>query len=88
MDLNISGETLSVKIADQSKLILKQNAKQHFETERKTENGIEKISVQLKTVNSVITSAQLTVTIVPNDERREMVWWAVTARNSDDDPVI
>ncbi|HEY4326586.1 MAG TPA: hypothetical protein VGN20_21555 [Mucilaginibacter sp.] len=83
MELNISGETLSVKIANEPKLILKKYSKQHFEVERKTGNGIEKFSLQLKTVNSVITSAELTATIIPNDEQKEKVWWTVTARSSD-----
>jgi len=83
MDLNISGETLSIKIGNEPKLILTQYSKQHYETERKTKNGIEKFSVQLKTTNSVITCAEFTATIIPDDQKQKKVWWTVTARNSD-----
>lgn len=83
MDLNLSGNTLSVKIGNEPKLILTQYSNQYYETERKTKNGIEKFTLQLKTTNSVITSAELTATIIPNDEQQKKVWWTVTARNTD-----
>jgi hypothetical protein len=83
MDLNLSGNTLSVKIGNEPKLILTQHSNQYYETERKTKNGIEKFTLQLKTTNSVITSAELTATIIPDDEQQKKVWWTVTARNSD-----
>src|SRR5258707_15800918 len=53
MDLNISGETLSIKIGNEHKLVLTKYSKQYYETERKTKNGVEKFSVQLKTTNSI-----------------------------------
>ncbi len=83
MDLSLSGNTLSVKIGNEPKLILTQHSNQYYETERKTKNGIEKFTLQLKTTNSVITSAELTATIIPDDEQQKKVWWTVTARNSD-----
>jgi hypothetical protein len=83
MDLNLSGNTLSVKIGNEPKLILTQYSNQYYETERKTKKGIEKFTLQLKTTNSVITSAELTATIIPNDEQQKKVWWTVTARNTD-----
>jgi hypothetical protein len=83
MDLTLSGNTLSVKIANEPKLILTQHSNQYYETERKTKNGIEKFTLQLKTTNSVITSAELTATIIPDDEQQKKVWWTVTARNTD-----
>lgn len=83
MDLNLSGNTLSVKIGNEPKLILTQHSNQYYETERKTKNGVEKFTLQLKTTNSVITSAELTATIIPDDEQQKKVWWTVTARNTD-----
>src|SRR5260221_7147951 len=83
MDLSLSGNTLSVKIGNEPKLILTQHSNQYYETERKTKNGIEKFTLQLKTTNSIITSAELTATIIPDDEQQKKVWWTVTARNSD-----
>ena len=83
MDLNLSGNTLSVKIGNEPKLILTQHSNQYYETERKTKTGIEKFTLQLKTTNSVITSAELTATIIPDDEQKKKVWWTVTARNTD-----
>jgi hypothetical protein len=83
MDLNISGETLSVQIGNEPKLILTQYSKEYYETEIKTKNGIEKFSLQLKTTNSVIISAEFTATIIPNDEQHKKIWWTVTARNTD-----
>lgn len=83
MELNLSGNTLSVKIAGESELTLKKSSEQIFETERKTKDGIEKFSIKLKTTNSVITSAEFTGTIIPNGDQEKKVWWTVTARNSD-----
>ncbi|HEY2582687.1 MAG TPA: hypothetical protein VGI43_12815 [Mucilaginibacter sp.] len=88
MDLNISGDTLSVEIANEPKLVLTKYSERHFETERKTKNGIEKFSLQLTTINSVISSAELTAAIVPKNDQQEKVWWTVTARNSDQVPTL
>ena len=83
MDLSISGEKLSVKIGNEPKLVLTKYSGQCFVTERKTKNGIEKFSIQLKTTNSVVTSAEFTATVIPDDEKQKKVWWTITARTSD-----
>jgi hypothetical protein len=83
MDLNLSGSTLSVKIGNEPELVLTQTSDQYFETEKKTKDGVEKFSVKLKTVNSVITTAEFTGTIVPAGDEQKKEWWTVTARSSD-----
>lgn len=83
MDLKISGNTLAVKIESEPELILTQLSDKYFETQKKTKDGIVKFSVKLITNNSVITTAELTGTIIPNDEAQKKVWWTVTARQSD-----
>jgi hypothetical protein len=83
MDLNLSGNTLSVKIGNDPELILTQSSEGYFETERKTKNGVVKFSLKLKTTNSQITTVELTGTIIPEGEAQKKVWWTVTARNSD-----
>ncbi|HEY8780363.1 MAG TPA: hypothetical protein VIM16_02010 [Mucilaginibacter sp.] len=83
MELNLSGNSLSVKIESEPELILTKLSERIFETERKTKNGIEKFSIKLKTTNSVITSAEFTGTIIPNGDEGKKVWWTVTAKKSD-----
>lgn len=88
MNLTLSGTTLSVKIENQPEIVLTQRADQYFETERKTKDGIEKFSLKLKTVNSVIATAEFTGTITPTNEEQKKVWWTVTARSSDEVPIV
>jgi hypothetical protein len=83
MDLNFSGNTLAVKIGSEPELILTQLSDKYFETEKKTKDGVIKFSVKLITSNSIITTAELTGTIIPNDDSQKKVWWTVTARQSD-----
>ena len=83
MNLNLSGNTLAVKIESEPELILTQLSDKYFETEKKTKDGVIKFSVKLITSNSIITTAELTGTIIPNDNSQKKVWWTVTARQSD-----
>jgi hypothetical protein len=83
MDLSLSGNTLSVKIGNEPEVVLTQLSDQYYQTERKTKDGVEKFSIKLKTINSVITTAEFTGTIIPNGEEQKKVWWTVTARSSD-----
>jgi hypothetical protein len=83
MDLILSGNTLSVKIGNDPEVVLTQLSDQYFQTEIKTKEGIERFSVKLKTVNSIITTAEFTGAIIPNGDEQKKVWWTVTARSSD-----
>ena len=83
MDLSLSGNTLSVKIGSEPEVVLTQLSDQYFETVRKTKDGVERFSIKLKTVNSVITTAEFTGTVIPNGDEQKKVWWTVTARSSD-----
>jgi len=83
MNLNFSGHTLAVKIESEPELILTQLSDKYFETEKKTKDGTIKFSIKLITSNSIITTAELTGTIIPNDDQQKKVWWTVTARQSD-----
>lgn len=84
MDLNISGNTLAVKIESEPELVLTQLSDQYFETQKKTKDGVIKFSLKLVTTNSVITTAELTGTIIPNNEAQKKIWWTVTARQTDE----
>jgi len=86
--LTRSGNTLSVKIENEPEVILTQRADQYFETERKTKDGTEKFSLKLKTVNSIISTAEFTGTIIPTNEEQKKSWWMVTARSSDEVAVV
>jgi hypothetical protein len=83
VNLNMSGNTLAVKIGSEPELVLNKLSDKYFETESKTKDGIVKFSIKLITSNSVITTAELTGTIIPADQSQKKVWWTVTARQSD-----
>jgi len=83
MDLTLLGKTLSVKIGNEPEIVLTQLSDQYFETERKTKNGVERFSVKLKTINSVVTTAEFTGTVIAAGDEGNKVWWTVTARSSD-----
>jgi hypothetical protein len=88
MNLTLSGTSLSVKIENQPEVILTQRSDQYFETERKTKDGVEKFSLKLKTINSIVAVAEFTGTITPANEAQKKEWWTVTARSSDEVPIV